>query len=45
MKNGVPFDVAFWLDDVTRAAWCIVFSEMDGNVFDWHAMKFREHGE
>jgi hypothetical protein len=42
IKNGIPFDVAFSLDDVTRAAWSIVFSEMEGAKFDWHAMKFKE---
>jgi hypothetical protein len=42
VRNGIPFDVAFSLDDVTRAAWCIVFSEMEGNKFDWRAMRFKE---
>ena len=42
MRNGVPLDVAFQLDDVTRTGWCIVFSEMEGNVFDWSAMRFKE---
>jgi hypothetical protein len=34
--------VAFELDDVTRAAWCIVFSEMEGREFDWSRMSFKE---
>ncbi|WP_281262565.1 hypothetical protein [Aquabacterium olei] len=42
MKNGVPFDVAFSLDEVTAAGWCIAFSEMEGHQFDWSAMKFKE---
>ena len=42
VKNGIPFDVAFQLDDVTRAAWSIAFSEMEGAKFDWAAMRFRE---
>lgn len=29
VKNGVPFDVAFALDDVKRTAWSIIFSEQD----------------
>jgi hypothetical protein len=41
VKHGIPFDVAFELDDVTRAAWCIVFSEMEGRTFDWSTMSFR----
>lgn len=40
MKNGVPFDVAFGLDEVTRAAFSIVFSEMEGNKFDFNRMEF-----
>jgi hypothetical protein len=42
IRNNVPLDVAFQLDDVTRSAWCIVFSEMDGHQFDWNAMRFKE---
>ena len=38
MRNGVPFDVAFQLDEITRGAWCIVFSEMEGNTFNWDTM-------
>jgi hypothetical protein len=40
VRNGIPFDVAFGVDDVTRAAWSIVFSEMEGNTFDWNRMEF-----
>lgn len=42
VRNGVPFDVAFQLDDAMRAGWCIVFSEMDGATFDTRSMTFRE---
>jgi hypothetical protein len=42
VRNGIPFDVAFQLDDLTRTAWCIVFSEMEGNEFDWNTMQFKE---
>ena len=42
VKNGVPFDVAFSLDDVTRAAWSIVFSQMEGHKFNWSTMRFEE---
>lgn len=42
MRNGIPFDVAFQLDDVTRAAWSIVFSEMEGNKFNFNTMEFEE---
>ena len=40
MRNGVPFDVAFQIDDVTRAGWCIIFSEMEGAKFDFNTMRF-----
>jgi hypothetical protein len=44
VKNGVPFDVAFELEDLTRAAWCIIFTEMSGAgiVFDWNRMAYRD---
>jgi hypothetical protein len=38
----VPFDVAFQLDDVTRAGWAIIFSEQEGNRFNWTSMKFED---
>jgi hypothetical protein len=34
--------VAFSLDDLTRAAWSIVFSEFEGHAFNWDAMRFEE---
>jgi hypothetical protein len=40
VRSGIPFDVAFSLDDVTRAAWCITFSEFEGNRFNWSTMEF-----
>ena len=45
MKHGIPFDVAFALDDVTRAAWCIVFSEQGGAKFNWNSMEFEKDKE
>jgi hypothetical protein len=42
VKNGVPLDLAFRLDDVTRAAWAIIFGEFRGSVFDFTTMKFEE---
>jgi hypothetical protein len=42
VKNGVPFDVAFSLDDVMRTAWAIMFSEMQGAQFNWQSMQFEE---
>jgi len=42
VRQNVPFDVAFQLDDVTRAAWCIVMSEFEGAKFDWDRMTWKE---
>jgi hypothetical protein len=40
VKNGVPFDVAFALDDATRAAFAIKFSEFEGHKFNFENMAF-----
>jgi hypothetical protein len=42
VRGGVPFDVAFSVDDITRAAWCITMSEFEGNTFDWSTMSFKD---
>jgi hypothetical protein len=42
VKNGVPFDVAFQLNDVTRSAWSIMFSEMEGAKFNLNTMEFED---
>jgi hypothetical protein len=41
VKNGVPFDVAFGLDETTRTGWAIIFSEQSsGKDFNWNRMTF-----
>jgi hypothetical protein len=42
VRNGIPFDVAFEVDDVTRAGWAIIFSEQDGARFNFGTMEFEE---
>jgi hypothetical protein len=43
VEHNIPFDVAFGVDDATRTAWCIAFSEMTtGSKFNWHTMRFDE---
>lgn len=42
VKNGVPFDVAFSLDRIDRAAWAIHFAEMDGAEFDTNTMRLKD---
>jgi hypothetical protein len=42
VHNGVDFDLAFQLDDVTRTAYCIALTEIEtGKTFDWDSMSFR----
>lgn len=40
IKNGIPFDVAFSLDDIHRVGWSIIFAEMNGATFNWETMAF-----
>lgn len=43
VRHGVPFDVAFALDDTTRAALCIIATEQGGVVqFNWSRREFEE---
>lgn len=42
MHNGVPFDLAFRLDEVTRAAYAIVLAGFHGRKFDWSRFDFEE---
>ena len=42
VKNNIPFDVAFSLDDCERTAYAILFSEMEGNKFNFDTMRFEE---
>ncbi len=42
LKNGVPFNVAFGIDDTLRLAFAITFGELDGGEFDFTSMSWRE---
>jgi len=43
VSNGVPFDVAFALDDLTRISWFIIILEDKHNVkFNFLSMHFEE---
>jgi len=42
VRHGVPFDVAFGMDDLHRTAFSIIISEQGGAVFDWDRMRFQE---
>jgi hypothetical protein len=38
VKNGVPFDVAFSLEDEHAMAYGIIFGQIEGGVWSWNAM-------
>jgi hypothetical protein len=41
VRSGVPPDLAFQLDDITRTAWCIALTEIEsGEKYDWVNMEF-----
>ena len=42
VSQGVPFDVAFELDPMKRAAYSIIFSEIQGARFNFATMQFDE---
>lgn len=45
MRNGVPFDLLFEcvdLADYERLAMSVMFSEFEGNKFNWETMMFEE---
>ena len=43
VKNGVPYDVAFCLEDTKVEAFCIIFGELEGiQKFDYTHWKFKE---
>lgn len=42
VHNGIPFDVAFSLDDVTRSWMSIKFSEFNGAKFSIETMMFEK---
>jgi hypothetical protein len=42
IRHGFDIDVAFSLDDATRAAFCIIVSEQGGREFDWDQAKYKD---
>lgn len=42
VKNGVPFETAFRMDEIERVAWCITFGEFEGGTFDWATRAWEE---
>lgn len=41
VKNGVPFDVAFSLDEAERLGWSIIFGQFEGGEWDWNSRSWR----
>jgi len=35
VQHGVPFDVAFSLDEDMRLAFCVIIGELNGGHFNW----------
>jgi hypothetical protein len=44
VHNGIPFDLAFRLEEEVRTAMSIIFSQFHGAKFDWSTMAFEEAG-
>ena len=42
MKNGVPFDIAFALDDTDRMAFVVALGSLEGRAFDWTTGAWKE---
>jgi hypothetical protein len=45
VKNGIPYDLAYSMNDIRRTALAIIFSTMEGHEFDWNTMTFKEDEE
>ena len=43
VSKGVPFDVAFSLDDEARFAWSIILGELGGGKFNWSTMQWERN--
>ena len=42
MKNGVPFEEAFTMDDAVRFAMAVTFAGFEGQEFCWRTMRFKD---
>jgi hypothetical protein len=40
VKCGVPYDVAFSLDEVERMAYVVVFGEFSGLRYNWKLLRW-----
>jgi hypothetical protein len=44
IKNGIPFDVAWSLDQTERYVWSIIFGIFEGGNFNRETMQFEKPG-
>ena len=44
VRNNIPFDVAFSLDNVTARGWALQFARMDGHDWDWDSGTWKKKG-
>jgi hypothetical protein len=42
VKSGVPYNVAFELDDASRTAYIVILGSLDGLQFDWKRLRWRD---
>jgi hypothetical protein len=42
IRNNVPFDMAWELDQAELLAYTVVFAAFDGQEFDWVRMEFKQ---
>jgi hypothetical protein len=42
VKNGVPYERAFDMEDAERIAHSVVFGEFEGQKFNWSTMRFEK---
>ncbi|PHK92921.1 hypothetical protein CR162_21360 [Pseudoroseomonas rhizosphaerae] len=45
VKNGVPWDVAFSLDEIEVRAFVMIFGFLDGHDWDWEASCWKKKGD
>lgn len=46
IKNGIPFDIAFKLDDITRQGWVIIFQQFHlGKKFNFTTQQFEDNSK
>jgi hypothetical protein len=41
VKHGVPFDVAFSLDEDERLAFVVILGTLEGGIFDWQNLQWK----